>query len=65
VSDTINKLRQLALLNNFVYLDQEPEELERAKNIEEQLIELFRSGSELVPAGGPQSPEAAEEKVRD
>ena len=67
VSDAIDKLRQLTLLNNFVYLDQEPEELEKAKSIGKQLMELFESGSALVLAGGPQcgsqSPVAAKDKV--
>ena len=63
ISDAVSKLRQLALFNNFVYLDQEPEEMKKAKDLKEKLIELFKSGSELVLAGGSQSPEIAKVEV--
>ena len=63
ISDAISKLRQLTLLNNFVYLDQEKDNLEKALSLEEQLIKLFKSGSELVLASQPQTPKAGRARV--
>jgi hypothetical protein len=64
VSKAIGLLRQLSLLNNFVWLEQEPEEQEKADLIHKQLEELFKVGSELVLAGSGQK-SSGREHVND